>query len=258
MVFENLLNPLFNPLLESLGYIWTLFVLVFFITIVITLVYKYTTNQSLMKDLKDELKSFQKQIKALRSEPEKAMKVQKQMMQTNSKYMMHSFKPMLFTFLPIIIFFGWMSAHLGYYPLTPGEEFSITMNFNEGVVGEVNLRAPEGIESLNGLSQSIEAGIARWVLEGERGDYLLEYKFNGKGYFNEILITDEKIYKQPIVKIKKDGVDSIVVSNKKVKPFSDIPLVKSIPWIGGFGWLGVYIVLSIIFSIGLRKILKIY
>ncbi|TKJ17441.1 hypothetical protein CEE44_02800 [Candidatus Woesearchaeota archaeon B3_Woes] len=253
MAFESLLNPVLNPLLEFLGYFWTLMILVFVITMIITLIYKYTTNQSLMKDLKAELKAFQKQIKELKDQPEKAMGVQKKMMQTNSKYMMHSFKPMLFTFLPIIIFFGWMSAHLGYYPLLPGEEFSVTMDFNEGVNGEVELVLPD-LEVMNGLTQTIQAGQVKWVLEGEVGEYQLNYKFNDDIYSNVVLISDEKNYKLPVTKIKKDGVKSITVSNKKVQPLTVLP----IPWINNFGWLGTYILFSIMFSILIRKLLKVY
>ena len=253
MAFETLLNPVLNPLLSSLGYFWTLMILVFVITMIITLIYKYTTNQSLMKDLKEELKSFQKQIKELRSQPEKAMEVQKKMMQTNSKYMMHSFKPMLFTFLPIIIFFGWMSAHLGYYPLLPGEEFSVTMDFNDGVNGEVRLILPD-LEVVNGLTQTIQASQAKWVLKGENGEYQLDYNFNDNMYSNVVMSGKDRGYKLPITKIKRDGVKSITVSNKKVQPLLGLP----IPWINKFGWLGTYILFSIAFSILIRKLLKVY
>ena len=258
MAFETLLNPILNPLLESTGYFWTLLILVFIITVIITLIYKYTTNQSLMKDLKAELKSFQKQIKDLKSKPDEAMKVQKKMMETNSKYMMHSFKPMLFTFLPIIIFFGWMSAHLAYFPISPGQEFSVTINFNDGVNGNVELILSEGLLSLNGLNQTIKANQATWFLSGQEGNYLLEYKFDEKIYDQEIIISTQKEYKEPISKIKRDGILDITVNLEKVKPLEKIPLLQKIPWIGGFGWLGTYILLSLIFSSLLRKIMKIY
>ena len=105
MVFENLLNPVFNPLL-NLPTLWAVVILSFLISVIITLVYKYTTNQDLMKQLKDEMKEFQKEIKELRKEPEKAMQVQKRAMQTNMKYMMHSMRSTLFSFIPIIIIFS--------------------------------------------------------------------------------------------------------------------------------------------------------
>ena len=72
------------------------------ITLLITLIYKFTTDQDLMKQLKAELKELQAEMKALKSEPEKAMEVQKRAMQTNMKYMMQSMKATLFTFIPII------------------------------------------------------------------------------------------------------------------------------------------------------------
>lgn len=259
MAFETVLNPLLNPLLESIGHFWALVILVVVINLIITTIYKYTTDQSLMKDLKDELKAFQKQIKELKSHPGEALKVQKKMMQTNSKYMMHSMKPMLYTFLPIILFFGWMNAHLAYLPLMPSEEFSITMEFNEGVGGNVILTLPdEGIKSINGLNQAIQAEKATWVLKGEMGEYLLTYNFNNNDYSNEILISNYKEYVNPVVKIKKDGIKTITVGNKIIKPIQKIPLLKNLPWIGNFGWLGTYILLSIISSMSLRKIMKVY
>jgi uncharacterized membrane protein (DUF106 family) len=258
MAFETLLNPILNPLLGMLGYFWTLLILVFVITLIITLIYKYTTNQNLMKDLKDELKSFQKQVKELKDKPDEAMKVQKKMMETNSKYMMHSFKPMIFTFLPIIIFFGWMSAHLAYYPILPSEEFSVTMNFNDGVTGNVELILSDSLSNLNGLNQTIKANQATWFLKGEVGEYLLEYKFNNQIYNNEVVISNAKDYKEPISKIKNNGIINIIINLEKVKPIEKIPLIGSIPWIGGFGWLGTYIILSLIFSSLLRKMMKIY
>jgi len=76
MVFENILDPIFSPLL-NLPTIAAVILLSFLISLIITIVYKYTTNQDLMKQLKDEMKEFQREIKELRKEPEKAMQVQK-------------------------------------------------------------------------------------------------------------------------------------------------------------------------------------
>jgi uncharacterized membrane protein (DUF106 family) len=172
------------------------------------------------------------------------------MMETNSKYMMHSFKPMLFTFLPIIIFFGWMSAHLEYNPIMPGEEFSINMEFNDGVFGNVNLMVPEGITIITDHNATIKANQASWILKGETGEYLLSYNFNGVTYTNEILITEEKTYKEPLTKVKKNGVKSINVNLKPV-------LLLNLGF-RKFGWLGTYIIISIILSTLLRKVMKIY
>src|SRR3989344_7479675 len=131
-MFENLLNPVFNPLLNLNPAIGIL-IISFILALLITVIYKYTTNQSLMKDLKNELKELQKEIKELRNEPQKAMAVQKKAMETNMKYMMHSFKSMIFTFIPVIIIFGWLNGHLAYMPLQPNEEFTVTAIFDKNI-----------------------------------------------------------------------------------------------------------------------------
>ena len=148
MVFENLLNPVFFPLL-NLPTLWAVILLSFLISFVITLLYKYTTNQNLMKQLKDEMKEFQKEIKELRKEPEKAMQVQKKAMQTNMKYMTQSMKSTLYSFIPIIIIFSWMTAHLAYDPILPGQDFTTTVTFEKSANGMIELSVPNGV-TING------------------------------------------------------------------------------------------------------------
>ena len=65
MGFGDILNPIFSPLL-NLPTLWAVILLSFLISLIITVVYKYTTNQNLMKQLKDEMKEFQREIKELK------------------------------------------------------------------------------------------------------------------------------------------------------------------------------------------------
>ncbi|MFC1769138.1 EMC3/TMCO1 family protein, partial [Nanoarchaeota archaeon] len=97
MVFETLLDPIFNPLL-ALSPLWIMLILSFLVSALITLIYKFTTDQNLMKSLKEEIKEFQNEMKELKHDPSKMMEVQKKAMQTNMKYMMQSLKSTLFTF----------------------------------------------------------------------------------------------------------------------------------------------------------------
>ncbi len=107
MVLENMFDWLFSPLLkfgDGIGVI----IISAILTLVITLFYKIFTNQELMKSLKAELKSMQKEMKTLKDNPDKFMKVQKEAMQKNLQYMKHSMKPTLITFIPLILIFGWL------------------------------------------------------------------------------------------------------------------------------------------------------
>jgi uncharacterized membrane protein (DUF106 family) len=248
MVFENLLNPVFNPLL-NLPTLWAVVILSFLISVIITLVYKYTTNQDLMKQLKDEMKEFQKEIKELRKEPEKAMQVQKRAMQTNMKYMMHSMRSTLFSFIPIIIIFSWMTANFAYSPILPGQEFTTTVFFEEGVDGEITLNVPEGVFIESGNRKEIKESEVKWILSGLEGEYLLEYNLNDKKY-NKGLLIDEKKYEDPVEKIDDGFIKTIEIEHKSKK------LLNLFGW--KLGWLGTYIIFSIVFSIIIRKIIKVY
>ena len=110
MVFDNFFNAILGPVMnfpEPFG----LIVICILLTLFITLIYKYTTDQKAMKEMKDSLKQFQKEMKELKNNPEKAIEKQKEAMQINMKYMMASFKPMIFTFVPLVIIYGWLNKY---------------------------------------------------------------------------------------------------------------------------------------------------
>ncbi len=249
MVFENLLNPIFNPLL-NLPTLWALIFLSFLISLIITLITKYATDQNLMKSLKEEIKQLQAEMKELKKEPEKAMQVQKQVMQTNMKYMKQSFKSMFYTFIPIIIIFSWMNTNLAYDPILPGQEFTTSVVFGDNANGIIELSVPDGIIIDGAAKKEVKDGVVKWILSGKEGEYLLEYIFEGKKYSKEVLITEDNMYKEPIKRIKGDVIKSIEIGNAPKK------LLNLFGW--KIGWLGTYIIFSIMFSLVIRKIIKVY
>jgi len=248
MVFESVLNPIFSPLL-NLPTLWAVIFLSFIISLIITIIYKYTTDQNLMKQLKEEIKTFQKQIKELKKEPEKAMQIQKKSMQTNMKYMMQSMKSTLYSFIPIILIFGWMNANFAYESIMPGQEFTTTVIFENNANGFIELSVPEGITISGKTKKEIKDSEVTWLLSGERGEYLLEYIFDGKKYNKEVLISENR-YMDPIKSVRDGTVKSVEVEhNKKI-------LFNLFGW--KLGWLATYIIFAIIFSILVRKVIKVY
>ncbi|MFH1638259.1 MAG: DUF2208 family protein [Candidatus Woesearchaeota archaeon] len=110
MVLDGFFSATLGPVLalpNPLG----ILIVSFILTMLITLLYKYMTDQELMKSLKEEMKSMQNEIKKLKEEPEKMMKKQKEVMQKNMKYFMHSMKPNLISFIPIIFVFTWLRKY---------------------------------------------------------------------------------------------------------------------------------------------------
>jgi uncharacterized membrane protein (DUF106 family) len=254
--FLSFLDPALNfvlgPLL-NLSPFWGILIMSFIVSLIITLCYKWFTDQNMMKQLKDEMKDYQRQAKELKEHPDQAMAVNKKLMSANMKYMMHSFRPTLITFIPIILIFGWLNAHLAFEPIMPGADFSTTAYFNtDQIYGNITIKVPGGVELLSEETQNIEVNTAKWALRGEASSYILEYEFEGKIYTKDLMITDEKNY-APVEKIiseKGSKLKKITIDNEKVKVI-DLGFWK-------LGWIWSYIIFSIIFSMILRKLMKVY
>lgn len=249
-MFESVLDPVFRPLL-SLNSLVAIVIISFVISFLITIAYKFFTDQELMKELKGDLKNAQKEMKESSKDPAKMMQMQKEAMKKNLEYMKHSMKPTLITFLPIIIIFGWLNANFAYYPITPGTDFTTTVVFDRNIEGNAELIVPKDITIVdNKPAKEIQNNMATWTLNGKEGEYLLEYKLNDQTYTKELLITSEHRYKAPVERIREPGVKEIRIGNEPLKPLK----------IGNFklGWIWTYIIFSIVFSMILRKIMKIH
>ncbi len=251
---DPLLNPLLQPLLDMSPF-WAIVVLAFVITLVITLAYKFFTDQNEMKRLKDKQNDFKQRMKELRSNPDEMMKVQKEAMSTNMEYMKHSLKVTAITMIPILLVFGWMNAHLAFEPIYPGETFSVTASFAEGVIGDAELVLDEGTtfadENDDG-KRAVDA--ATWRLKSDAGTHILEVKKGDVSQTKKVLITKQVMYEEPVENYPRSDIESITINYKELLPLG--PDFSILGWHPG--WLGWYIILSIVFSIGLRKVLKIY
>ncbi len=247
MVLENIFLLKMPPFLAIL-------IISFVITLVTSLVYKFTTDQKKMKKLKDDMKEYQKKIKEFsKSDPQKAMSIQQEAMKQNMEYMKHSFKSTLYTFIPIIIIFGWLNIHMAYYPIMPNQPFNVTTYFTEGYAPIVSISSIPELELISNATQSIINGQATWLLKGTEGDYKLTIDYNNEKYDKPLIISSERKYEQPEKVITDSKLKKIVVGNEKILPFGSISFFGWKP-----NWLWAYIILSILMSLGIRKILKVY
>jgi uncharacterized membrane protein (DUF106 family) len=107
------------------------------VTFFTTLVYKYSTNQNRMKELKEVQKKCQIDIKANKDNPEKMMEIQKQMLACSGEMMKFSFKPMLITMIPLLIVLAFIrNVYVG----TPIASSWIWYYLVSGIVGNMIFR----------------------------------------------------------------------------------------------------------------------
>ncbi len=230
-----LLPPLYGVIIVS-----------FLVSLAINIAYKYLTDQKLMKQIKDELNDLQKQAKEL--PPEKALKLQKKALEVNMTYFKHSLKPTLFTMLPVLLVFMWMSSHFAFVPLYPDTEFKVTAIMAPQSQGTLILIPQDGITAV-GEKIIVNNTNATFTLKGKEGTYLLEFAFNGKKYNKDVLITKEQSYAQQEEKTAGD-IQEIRIEYQKPE------LLNLFGW--KIGWLGTYIIFSLIFSLVTRKMLNVY
>ena len=244
----TILDPLL-ALHPALG----LLIISLFVSLVATLVYKYTTDQVVMKGLRDEMKSHQQKMKGHRGDPKKMMESQKKAMEANMQYMMKSLKPTLFTLIPLLLIFTWLGGHYAYEPLRPDFAFNITIAFSAGSNGTVELVPSQSFTVKGERSQQVQPEVT-WILRPqEEGSFTLEFRHNDKVYQKDMLITRLHKYEKPEKEIKDGTVEKIVVGHMKTMPLGSFKIFSWHP-----GWLALYIISSIVFSLGLKRILKLH
>jgi len=248
---DTIFNPWLGPVL-NLPPFWAILIISLGITLLITIVYKYTTNQKEMKVIKEDLKRYQKEMRK-EKDPKKMMATQKKALDLNMKYMMSSFKSTLYTFIPIIVIFAWLNMHIAYFPLYPNEDFTVTAEFAEGAKGNISMTAIPEL-TIDSTTQEITDSKAVWVAKGDAGEYKLVFDYNTEEYEHTILITSDRTYLPPEKSIKDSKLKLIIAGNEKVRPFGDdFNLFGWHP-----GWLATYIILSLVFSTLFRKLFKVY
>ncbi|MBI2662495.1 DUF106 domain-containing protein [Candidatus Woesearchaeota archaeon] len=251
------LDPIFNPvMLPILNFnpFLGIVILALIITLIVTLAYKFFSNQDEMKRLKDKQKEFQDKIKLMRDKPEEMMKMQKEAMTTNFEYMKHSIKPTLITMIPILIIFAWMTGHLSYEPIFPDESYSVTAVFKEGVNGYAEIIVDDDTEVLSEVKQEIKNKEAVWSLRSKEGDHEFLVKSGEAEQSKKVLITTVLSADEAVTVFDHSDIEQLKINYNKLRP-----LGKKVSLFGWYpGWLAWYIILSILFSIGLRKVLKVY
>jgi len=274
----NILDPalafILSPVLK-LNILLGIIVLSVVLSVLVTLAYKWTTNQELMKSLKDDLKSLQKEAQKLQKEdPQKALEKQKVLMQKNMEYMKHSFKSTFYTIIPLLLIFGWMQSTIAYMPIQPGEEFGVTLFMERGYRGMVTAETPEGFQIIGNATQEADQGRVQFTFVGDKvGTYDLLFDAEGEVHSKDVIISTWRDY-APVLKTKKGTfaslfgwlytskasyldpqgiINQIMIENKPVQPFGNLSIFGWNP-----GWLAAYIFFSLLTSIATRKLLKVY
>jgi len=78
-----------------------------------------------------------------------------------------------------------MNANFAFDPILPGQDFTTTVTFGDYSVNgieTIELSVPLGIIIDGRANKEIKDREVKWVLNGDEGEYLLEYIVDGKKF----------------------------------------------------------------------------
>jgi uncharacterized membrane protein (DUF106 family) len=84
-------------------------IVVFAITLITVLIQKYATDQKALKELREEQKLLQEEMKKFKDNPEKIAELSKKQMEFFPRTFRLTSRSILYTGLPFILFFRWFS-----------------------------------------------------------------------------------------------------------------------------------------------------
>jgi len=107
-MFDDFFNWVFGSIINNLSPFWSVVVISMILTLLVTLAYKFLTNQQEIKKLKGESKELRKQMKDHKENEDKRLEIQKKSMEKSLKMMKQTMRPALFYMIPLLIVFSWL------------------------------------------------------------------------------------------------------------------------------------------------------
>ncbi len=221
------------------------------VSVITTFIYKYVTNQKEIKALKDEIKGMNRKLKEVKGDVKAMEKMNKEMMSKNFALTKKTLKPTLITFLPLLLLFMWINSHFLHEPLMVDDPFEMVAHFDY-IVDNTSISVPEGWTVVSN-STDVEEKTKSWFIKADEiGLSYIDITYEGKTCSKEVLITDKYEYVGKETECNPP-VEILEINYNKLTPFGSFSI---------FGWhpgsIAAYILFSIILSLGLRKLLKIY
>jgi len=104
------LDPTAGALLDwSLTY--GMLIIVFVLSLIMTFVQKYFTDQETLKEIKKEQKLLQAEMKKYKDNPEKLMELNKKSLEFIPKTMEITMRPLMYTMVFFVLFFRWFNDY---------------------------------------------------------------------------------------------------------------------------------------------------
>jgi hypothetical protein len=261
MLFDAILYPF-----RDLAPIWGLLPISFVVSIGMLLIFKATSNQDALDDVKRGIHAGLFEIRLWNDDLRAIMRAQFDILGKNLKYLRYSLVPMVFIMPPLFFVVAQLQFHYGYDGLKPGQTALLEVELAEGAVQSgapkpgADLQLPKGLIAETPAVWSPSTRDLTWRLAAtEAGSYTIGLTIDGESYSKTAEVVDDVRRLSPnkvrgwmheLVfpaesPVRKDGaVKSISLSY----PDREVSLLG---WKSH--WLVHFFILTIVFAFLLRK-----
>jgi uncharacterized membrane protein (DUF106 family) len=268
MSFINgILGPLVNGFLfpfRDMPPIIGLSVVSLLTAIFLLIVFKHTSNQKALADVKRRIHAGLFEIRLYNDDFRSIMKAQSGILRANLAYMRYSIAPMIWTLPPLILLIAQLQFHYGYSGLEPGQQVLLKVEVADATsIGNAKpdyaVAVPEGLElDTPGVWVPILGEMAWRLSASAPGDYELEIRNGAETATKTVSVTDRVVRRSPF-KIR-GFVNQLLYPAEPALPETGAIEAITVTYpeanIDVFGfeihWMILFFVLSIAFAFALR------
>jgi uncharacterized membrane protein (DUF106 family) len=232
--------------------------------VAVILVQKYGSDQKFLGQAKADLELLKGKMKtAKQAKDEDALTRARGLSgRIGGKYMWAALKPSLWT-VPLIGVIGlWTGSRLGFLPIHPGDEFSVTAHFEDNAKGFAYVLPDEWIQGAGPLIAPVEipqdgGGLqARWKLKAvSEGAAHLTIRHGERSY--GITLPIAKSGGHPPEPVTTVNEASPAQDQLQAVAFKLAPSLPEAWWNLTLQWGGLYLIVAVGLALALRYLLKV-
>lgn len=265
-IFNNILNMIFDLLLypfRELEPIWGLVFVSVVTGILMLVVFKRTSNQEGINNIKDRLKAHLLELRLYKDDIGLSYDALKNIFGANFKYIFYMGKPMLFLMVPMMLILIHLATRYEYRPLRVGESAIISLKLNDAfVLNELALDPPVGIRLETPPLRIFQENQIDWRIKAvQSGDWDLVFRTGDESVTKKLLVGSKLVRLAPR-RIGRQLIDQLF--NPAEPPIPHSSIVKEIRvqyptrglsvWGWQVHWLIIFFGLSIIAGYAMKGV----
>ncbi len=236
--------------------------------IVMLLVFKKTSNQDKLADVKRKIHAGLFEIRLFNDDFGAIMRAQGDILRHNLSYFGLSLVPLAWMIVPLFLIIAQLQFHYGYQGLEPGGQalVEVEIDTDSQERPQIQLEAPEGLEVEAGPMWIPARNEVSWRISAlEQGDYELTLTGSGDPITKSVRVSDRVVRRSPN-RVKGFFNQLLYPAEDPLPDATSIRVINlSYPagnagfdgWENELTWMGLFFILSIVFALMLRKPLKV-